>query len=656
MPDGDIRQYAPPRVSFPVDLDRVVSLDFETYFDQDYSLKKKAYNTSGYILDPQFKVHCVGIRIGRGPTIIYWDDEVEPALRAIDWSTHYLLCHHGHFDGFILSQHYGIVPLFYLCTLSMARALHSNQIRAGLDAVATFYGVGNKLPNALGKMKGHRVIPEEIREEATAYTRADVDLMWAIFCTMIRVYPERELRLIDLTIRMFTDPVFGVDLALAQEELDAEIAHKAKLIEECGVDVEELQSAGKLAQVLRKLGVEPPMKISPRTKDLTFAFSQQDEEFMALGAHEDPRVRAVIAARLAVKSALGETRAKRFLEAGAGDRRLPVYLNYCGAHTTRWSGGNKLNMQNLPRGERDASGMPIPSTRRLRNAVRAPPGHVVVVADSAQIEARVLAWIAKEEDLVLAFKNKADVYSAQASEIYGHPVDRKKKIIIDGVEVAPDADKGFVGKVTVLGSGYGMGWRKFKGTLALGIMGPPMFISDEIAQKSIRSYRRRFAQIPRFWKACDNLLYTMFMKRINGKRDDYTRFADILEYDEETIWMPNGLGLHYPGLKGVYDEQRDTIGDFSYRANKEYRWIWGGTLTENLCQALARIIVGEQMIEISDKWRVATMSHDEIVAVAPKQRADECLEDMLRIMKVAPGWAEGLPLDAEGGYAENYSK
>jgi hypothetical protein len=226
MPDGSA--YAVRSTLFPVDLDRVVSVDFETYFDPKYSLRSKAYSTSSYVRDPQFKAHCVGIKVGLGETKVYWDDEVEPALRAIDWSTSYLLCHHTQFDGLILSHHYGIVPMFYLDTLSMARALHSNQIRANLDAVAGFYGVGNKLPNALMKMKGHRDIPPEIRDEATAYTKTDVDIMHAIFRAMIRVYPERELRLIDLTVRFFTEPVLEVDHERAQRELEREIAAQAR--------------------------------------------------------------------------------------------------------------------------------------------------------------------------------------------------------------------------------------------------------------------------------------------------------------------------------------------------------------------------------------------------------------------------------------------
>jgi hypothetical protein len=637
-----------PTVALPIDLERVVAVDFETYFDKEYSLRSKEYNTSEYIRDPLFQVHCVGIKIGSAPTKVYWYDDVEPALREIDWSTHYQLSHHTHFDGMILSHHYGIYPAFYLDTLSQSRALHNCSTRMSLDAIASLYGIGNKLPSVLSKMKGHRVIPDELRADATAYTATDVDLNSIIYRMQAPVFPEAELRLIDLTVRMFVDPIFEVDLNLAQEELEAEIAEKAAKVAACGFDVDELQSAGKLAEVLRSLGVEPPMKISKRTKLETFAFSQQDEEFMALGAHEDERVRLVIEARLAVKSTQGETRARRFIKAGSDGRKLPAYLNYCGPHTTRWSGGDKNNLQNLERGG------------RLRRSIKAPPGHAVVVADSAQIEARTNAWFWEENELVEAFRSGADIYSRFATEIYGHEVNRKRKELVDGVETYPDFGKGFVGKVSILGLGYQMGPPRFQGTLALGIMGPKVDISLQLARHIVYNvYRKRYKKIVGGWRICEGVLYRMFMKRIARKTEEYHTFGrnNLLAYDNQSIWLPNGLGLHYPDLKGeVTNEETGEVGNYSYRAVNEYPHIYGGLLTENIIQALARVIVAGQMLEISDRWRVAMMSHDEIVCIAPKRKAEECLHDMIRVMSSPPAWAADLPLAAEGGFDQVYSK
>src|SRR5690606_2260190 len=175
---------------------------------------------------------------------------------------------------------------------------------------------------------------------------------------------------------------------------------------------EDLMSNPKFAALLQQRGVDPPMKISPTTGKVTYAFAKSDLDFQALA--KDPRVADLCEARIRVKSTIGETRAVRFLEAGKDGMCLPILLNYSGTHTHRWSGGNKMNLQNLKRGG------------ELRRSILAPDGHVIVVADSAQIEARVLAWLAGQDDVVEAFRNKCDLYSEFASFVFGYPVDRKK--------------------------------------------------------------------------------------------------------------------------------------------------------------------------------------------------------------------------------------
>lgn len=617
------------------DLNRVVTVDMETFYSQEYSLRSKELNTSEYVRDPRFIAHCVGIKIGQGKTKVYWYEEIKPALEKIDWTSHGVLCHHTAFDGLILSHHYGIVPAFYYDTLSMARALHGNVLTsASLDAVAAFYGVGNKIPNVLAKMKGWQRIPDDVVEEATKYTIMDVDLTYVLFQHMVQVFPERELRLIDQTVRMFCAPVLRVDIPRAQAELEKEIAEKAAKVEACGFDVDQLQSAGKLASVLRGLGVEPPMKISPRTDQKTFAFSLQDEDFLALAHHPDDRVRAVIDARIAVKSTLGETRAKRFIKAGEGDLRLPVYLNYCGAHTTRWSGGNKLNLQNLPRGG------------ELRKAILAPEDHFIVACDSAQIEARVLAWLAGQADLVEAFKDGRDVYSEFASDIYERPINKKDS-----------PQERFLGKVCILGLGYGMGWRRFRSTLALGLMGPPLEVSEQEAQRIVNLYRGKYPYVKALWRKMENVLQRMIQRRVNGGTSDYVVFRPgVLEYDEQTLWLPNGLPLHYPELSCDFNEETGEMINISYRAGKQHSRTYGAHLVENVVQALARVIVADQLLDISERWRVVTMTHDEVVCVAPKERAEECKTDMLRVMSTPPAWGPDIPLAAEAGFDVCYSK
>ena len=322
-------------------------------------------------------------------------------------------------------------------------------------------------------------------------------------------------------------------------------------------------------------------------------------------------------------------------------------LNYFGAKTGRWSGGGKMNLQNLNRQEYNEDGSPVPMTGELRKSIIAPPKHVVMVCDSAQIEARTLAWFAGQEDLLEQFRNKEDVYSLFASEVYGIKVTKK------------DKEMRFVGKVSILGLGYGMGAVKYRMTLARGSMGPPVHIDASFAKKTVNTYRKKNHMIPKAWKEAEQVLLAM----TRGESGSW----NCLEYDPETIWLPNGMGLHYPELRVVHDSETGRMSGFEYKANGYPKKIYSALGVENICQALARVIVGVQMIETQKYFdtlklrkgeiaRIASMSHDEIISVVPERLAEKIMEQQVNIMRVPPAWCADLPLDAESGYAHEYSK
>lgn len=633
--------------------EHVVTLDFETYFSQEYSLKSKSLNTSSYIRHPEFKVQCVALKIDDQPAVWCRDRDVDRVVHAIDWSRSALLCHHTAFDGLILSHHFGIVPAYYLDTLSMARALHSNALGASLDTVASFYKLGNKMPDVLSKTKGVRDLPDDVMTSLGQYCALDVELCRMIYSKMSTGFPQAELDLIDMTVRMFCDPVLRINMERVEVALKQEQEERQAAISNSGVDLPTLSSSDKFAHALRSLGIDPPTKISPRTDKTTWAFSKTDLDFTVLKGHHEPRVRALIAGRLAAKSTIGESRAQRFLDAGRDGQRLPIYLNYFGAHTGRWSAGNKMNMQNLKRGG------------ELRKSIIAPEGHVIVVADSAQIEARVLAWLADDKELLSLFANSEDVYKHMAAQIYSRPTSEITK------------DQRFIGKIAVLGLGYGMGWAKFKHTLATGAMGPAVDMSDDECQQIVRKYRLMRLPITKLWTSMELILYKMVLKR----EGTYS----VLRHDAEgRIWLPNGLYLQYPFLTADYDEIRDMMTDYRYfdyvtgirnrmlgraPARDEGKKIYGGLLTENVVQALARIIISEQMLRISNRLketdspaevrmvrRIVTMTHDEIVVCAPQDEGQAVLDMMIDEMRTPPDWCSSLPLNAEGGFDVNYSK
>lgn len=606
---------------------QIVTLDFETYYSKEYTLSGKL-NMSEYIRDDRFHAHGVGIKIGSGDTLWYTGKNIALALQAIDWSKSAMLCHNTAFDGFICSHHFGIVPALYLDTLSMARAAHGHSTRHDLDTIAKAHGLGGKVKrDALADTKGKlELTPQEMRKLG-GYCKDDVDDTRVIFDRLHEYIPDEELRLIDLTIRMFCDPVLEVDMDMVREELKQELSGKAAALLLTGEQPEDLMSNTKFADLLIAAGAKLPTKISPSTGRITYAFAKNDLAFQELMRNGNDRVQALCEARIRVKSTIGETRAVRFLEAGKDGMKLPMALNYSGALTHRWSGGNKMNMQNLKRGG------------ALRRAIKAPKGWSVVVSDSAQIEARVLAWLANQLDIVNAFAMKQDVYKLMASAIYGVPVE------------LIDKDQRFIGKICVLGLGFGMGAVKLQITLKQGTMGPSVDLELDECKRIVNMYRKRNNNIVELWKVMDGIITSMM--------SGVTRDFGPLSIGKNYIQLPNGLFLQYPGLIGTPVERYDGLvtTDATYMNRNGMSKLYGGLLTENVVQALARCIIADQILAIHDLgYRVVTSTHDEIVVICPTKQADKCLKSMIKIMSTPPKWAQGLPLSAEGGHAVNYSK
>ncbi len=605
----------------------LVTLDYETHWGKDYTLSGKI-NTSEYVRDDRFHVHGVAIKKGNGKTLWYTGRNIALALKEIDWSKTAMVGHNTAFDGFITSEVYGHKPAFYIDTLSMSRATRGHATRHDLDTVAKAFGHGGKVKrDALANTKDKMQLTKSEEAKLGGYAVDDVDDTYKIFWDMYPHMPDDELRLVDITMRMFCDPVLEVDIPRVKAELENELGAKAAALLRSGAQVDDLMSNDKFARLLQAAGAQLPQKVSPSTGKLTYAFAKSDLAFQDLMKTGNDKVRALCEARLKVKSTIGETRANRFLEAGRDGMKLPILLNFSGAHTHRWSGGNKMNLQNLKRGG------------ELRRSILAPKGHVVVVADSAQIEARVLAWLAEQMDIVNAFANKDDVYKLMASAIYGVPVEEITK------------DQRFIGKICVLGLGYGMGPQKLQQTLKQGTMGPPVDISEDECRRIVNIYRSRNWKIKAFWKKMDQVITSMTLG-IEGKEGP-------LEFGKGFIRLPNGMFLQYFGLHGTAEITRDDLvmTETTYLTRTGRTKLYGGLLTENVVQALSRIIIAEQMLKIHDAgYRIVTMTHDEIVIIAKKKDAKKALDFMIKTMSTPPEWAPDLPLAAEGGFDDCYSK
>jgi DNA polymerase len=615
----------------------------ETYYDKDYSLSKMT--TEQYVRSSLFEVIGVGIKVNDYPTDWYSGDNPGKFLKSLDYSKRAILCHNTAFDGAILSWHFGIKPRLWLDTLSMARPLHNVTVGGSLAKLVSYYGLGKKgdeVVAALGKRKAD--FTEADLAQYGEYCKNDVNLTKQLFDKLKVGFPSSELLVIDQTLRMYTDPVIELDVPLLEKHLAEVRTRKRTLIQDLGQGMggaqavqDMLMSNDKFAEYLKRLGVEPPTKTSLKTGKESWAFAKTDKGMTDMLEHPDERVQAAVSARLGVKSTLEETRTENLIGV-AGRGKLPIMLNYYGAHTGRFSGGDKLNLQNLPsRGN-----------TTIRRALKAPPGQMLISCDSSQIEARTVAWVAGQEDLLIAFRDKRDVYSEFATEVYGRAITKADKV------------ERFVGKTCVLGLGYGMGAEKFRRTLEIGQGGINVVIDINEAERIVRLYRQKNWKIVQFWQKCGNALKDMLYGGENALHPQ-------VRYDKRGIRMPNGFYVQYPAL-------RETANGFMYISDArtyqkaikdrvltgsppdDIAWtrIYGGKVTENIVQALAALAIREQMAAAGLHFKVAFQVHDEIIIAVPEDNALADQAKLEALMSVAPKWAPDLPVACESGMAANY--
>jgi len=620
----------------------IVTIDFETYYDQKFSLSK--LTTEAYIRDPQFEIIGVGIKVNDYPTDWYAGDNVGKFLKSLDYSKRAILCHNTAFDGAILAWHFGINPRLWLDTLSMARPLHNLTVGGSLAALTTHYGLGKKgdeVVQALGKHKAD-FTAEELAKYGQ-YCINDVELTHALFNKLKVGFPSSELLVIDQTLRMYTEPVIELDVPLLEKHLEEVRTRKRMLLTDLGLTgvseealTKMLMSNEIFAKYLKNLGIDPPTKISARTGKQAWAFAKTDKGMTDLLEHPDERVQAVVTARLGTKSTIEETRTESLIGV-AGRGRLPIMLNYYGAHTGRFSGGDKLNLQNLPsRGN-----------TTIRRALKAPEGQLLVSCDSSQIEARTVAWVAGQVDLVQAFRDKRDVYSEFATEVYGRAITKDDKI------------ERFVGKTCILGLGYGMGAEKLRRTLEIGQAGMSVAMELHEAERIVRIYRAKNFKIVQLWQKMGNMLSHM----VNGLDGS---ICDAVSYSNQGILLPNKLLIKYPALR-QNGSGFEYIGDArTYRkavrdrvttgATEDITWtkIYGGKATENLVQALAAIVIREQMAKIGQHYHVAFQVHDEIIISTPDGKITQAEQQLVAVMSTPPKWAQDLPIACESGHAKNY--
>lgn len=670
----------------PPPFKKTITIDAESRWAQGacewapdgYTLKKMT--TEAYIRSPLFKAFGMCVHELGSTDPIRWvsHDDLPAYLASVNWEETAVLCHNAQFDAGILSFIYGVRPCFIFDSLSMARALRGVEGGNSLAQLAQDYGLPAK-GRALHSTDGVFDIDATVEAELAEYCAHDVYLTEAVFMNLLYMidprsreskggFPKKELRLIDMTVRMYTDPVLQLDTDMLGEALTEEKSKLQLALERAGVEESELASNDQFAEVLRKLGAEPPTKISRTTGKEAFAFAKNDALFQALVNGDDEDVALVCEARLKVKSTLERTRAQRFIDI-AGRGALPVPLYYYGAATGRWAAakGGNINLQNMKRGS------------FLRKAIMAPDGYVLAVADLSQIEPRVLAWLSGYEDLLDIFRSGVDAYATFGAQMFNVPGMTK-----DSHPVLRQSSKS-----ALLGCGFQLGWVNFAAQLLTGFLGAPpkRYTKEEAKQLGVTSqmvadflgwtenvkrmneiphtcteeellihclaakaiiekYRTAAHPVTSFWEMLENLIeHSLY----GGKEYNH---KDVLLFRKEEIVLTNGMSLRYPDLQREVDERGRA--QYSYADGKKRRKLYAGKVCNNVTQGTARIVMSDGLLRIDKRYRVLGTVHDEGICLVPEREAELGYKWMLSQMVVEPQYMPGIPLAADGGFNKRY--
>ena len=610
-----------------------LTIDFETYYSKDYSLSK--ITTQQYIYNIMFEVVCVSVKVNDGAVKNFTGDMPSTArwLNKFDWKNSLCIAHNVLFDGAILAYQFGIIPKMYFCTMMGARPFLAPFItrgRTSLKAVSEHLGIGFKgteVVRALGKQR-EDFQPWEMLEYQL-YCDNDVELCYKIFKHLFHQFPREELYSIDINIRKYTQPKLWLDQDVLEEALEAHRKHKADILTKAGLTSRELlMSNDKFAAALKLMGVSPPTKVSVKTGKTAYAFAKTDKGLLDLLAHPDPDIQAIVAARMAHKSTIEETRMARFIGVAETHNPLGVPLLYYGAHTGRPSGWDKMNMQNL--GQRSA----------LRRAIIPEGGEEIVVGDLSQIECRMAAALAGQNDLLKQFADGVDPYCEFGTTLFQRTITKA------------DTAERFLSKTSILGCQYGVGGEKYFNTVNNDTRVDVQITMDE-AYRIVKTYRERFDKIPELWKTANGWLTHMATP---GNTDYVIEYGPLKIHSNyqgkaPAIVLPNGMPIWYPELTKGADRQ------YTFRARDGFRKLWGGSVVENVCQALARIVLNRAEVFLAKKGYPSSLSvHDELVFAITEGMGKKFGVLLDKVLTRPVPWMPNLPMESEVGVGYNYGE
>lgn len=636
----------------------VVVLDYETFFSDSYHMKGKGTSglaTINYIMDPRFEEIGLGCLVMDQPytprQTMFWPGVKEQIAwlqsrygKNLDGCT--LVAQNARFDFTILVQKHGIVPKYVVDILALSRHQDARNTH-GLAVLCERYGLPPKGDTMQFSGKKWKTMTSEEQLAMSEYCVNDVEREMDLFAILLPrlTRPEVELRLQAHTLRLFWEP----DLAFDFKEADRLIvAMEAQVAKDVPIPLTpKLVSGNKsfvrlLGTALAQTGEQVPMKEGK--KGMIAALAKDDGALKDLRIHRNPHVRELVKARAAVKSWPLHIKRLNAMknQAQAGEGRLPNPLNYYGASTGRWSGGEGLNLQNLPtRGGGLAT--------EIKHCLRAPEGEVLVIADAAQIEARGLAWLAGQDDLVEAFRQNRDVYSEFAAETLAAPVRKPAKSDSPPVYKMYSGRRA-LGKVGILGMGYGMGAGRALEYCETYPELEPKIISGEIdllfCKRFVESYRSRYPMIPKLWRDLEGVF--SYVTRYGQSRE--LRGLSLSRSETTTLLqLPSGRSLFY------HHATVDKDGRISYQAGPTREKLWGGSIVENVIQAASRDVLAEAILYIEDHgFRVGHHVHDSIVVSVPIAQQTLAYMCVSEALTQAPAWAPTWPMGVEATIGSRY--
>lgn len=489
------------------------------------------------------------------------------------------------------------------------------------------------------------------------YNRQDVVTESAIRDMIVKYpIPDSEQELWNLDQDM-NDNGIHLDMDLVRKIIRYDEVYHERLIQEAK-NITGLENPNSLAQLKAWYSKRYNLHLTSITKDSIPKIIEQLQE-MAYTYDIAPGIRM-----LEIRQELGKTSTKKYTamtQAVCRDSRLRGILQFYGANRTgRWA-GRIVQVHNLPQNkipdldfarelvkeerfedlELLFGGVPFVFSQLIRTAFIPSEGCRFVVSDFSAIEARVIAWLADEEWRLEVFRTHGKIYEASASQMFHVPIENIKK----GSKLRQQ------GKVAELALGYGGNFGAIKAMDKAGS------IPDEEIPLLVQNWRKANPKICKFWRTAENAAKTAIRER----RSVRVQHGLVFSYINRILFitLPSGRKLAYYDARLEEYEGKESI-TYAGVEQSTKRWgrleTWGGKLTENIVQAVARDCLAETIKRVTNAgYRIVMHVHDEIIVDAPKEDKD-ALKNITEIMKMPVKWAPGLPLKGDGYETAFYKK